>query len=410
MLVKERFYFLSQRLFLVIALIGFSALWYSSFLVSLSTALIGILALPYYRIIWEKHSKSIICLAVIISLSFFDLFRSGSLQNTSFSKLGLLAGLCVLLLSALYFFSQSNKYAVLFILISSVIVLIINGIAVTNYFMHKAFYDELLLQSKSIPVLRMHHIHFGIINASTVFLLFGILKNKLVVRTEKVVSWILLILILVCFHILSSRTGILAFYTGALISLFTYSVYKKKYKTLIVGLVLACASLLSSALISTSFRNKINNSIEDYESIRKGGKEINFKSMAMRLEANKICLAILAQHPLFGVGANEQDNAIQKMYKEKNTLLLPQNRVGPHNQFLEFGVKYGLMGVLILLALFISFIVPLNANAYFYYGFLGMLFISMFFESLFERQASIFFISLFLGVGYSLFYGQIAEK
>jgi O-antigen ligase len=410
MLDKDRFNLLSPNFFLSFALVGFAALWFSPFLVSVSTAAMALLAIPSYKSIWREYRNVVLSLLLILVLSALDMLRKGDDASIASAKFGLLIGLFFLLLSAVYFFQHNKKNAVVFILFSSLIVLIVNVLAVGNYFLYKTYYDELLLQSKSIPVLNMHHIHFGIINASVIFCLFGVLHKKLVDNWKMTVSWIALALIFICFHILSSRTGVLAFYSGAMLALLGYSLYTKAYKILFFGLVLGALSILVAASVSTSFNNKISNSVEDYQSIIKGGKEINFKSMAMRLEANKMCLQIIADHPFIGVGASNQDTEMQKMYSKHGTLLLEENRVGPHNQFLEFGVKYGVIGIVSIVVLLLIFVLPYKQNAYLFYGFICLLFISMLFESLLERQASIYFTSLFLGVGYSLFYGQIAKK
>ena len=61
-----------------------------------------------------------------------------------------------------------------------------------------------------------------------------------------------------------------------------------------------------------------------------------------------MCIKIIKNNP-FGVGAKAQKQVIQETYVKENTPLDIENRVGPHNQFLEFGVKYGWIGIFLLI-------------------------------------------------------------
>ena len=91
------------------------------------------------------------------------------------------------------------------------------------------------------------------------------------------------------------------------------------------------------------------------------------------------------------------------MYVKKNTPLDLENRIGPHNQFLDYGMKFGWIGIGILLIFFIS-LIPLIQNASFpMLGISVVFLVALFFESLFERQTSIFTFCMFIPLFYSLF-------
>lgn len=408
MLDREKLQRLNPKLFLLFAILGFSALWYSPFLVSICTGVLTLLSLPNLKLIWQQNKSLVSVMVCFFLFGILDVIRNNS-EGIAVAKLGLLVGFVFVLLSAFYYFRYKPKYAVWFVFSISAIVLIINIIAVGNYLLNKAMYDALLLQSKSIPILNMHHIHFGVINAITLFLLFGVLRFHTKSTKLKNTFYPILIIIFICFHILSSRTGIIAFYGGALVSLLIYAIYNKQFKVVLLGGLLISISFGTASIFSTSFKNKISNSIEDFKSIQTGGEEINFKSMAMRLEASKMCIELIKENPVIGVGAAKQDLALQQIYIKQNTALIPINRVGPHNQWLEFGVKYGVSAIILLLVFFILMVLPFDARGSLFYGFLTVICISMLFESLLERQASIYFISLFLGVAHSLFNRHIYE-
>jgi len=256
--------------------------------------------------------------------------------------------------------------------------------------------------SKSIPIIGgFHHIHFGIISAIVLLGLSGLIVLDLVSKKLKIFSAIMLIIILVCFHVLSSRTGIVSFYIAALVSFAVYSVRKGRYMLLILGPILMVLMLGITYAASTSFQNKVASTLEDIDSWGKG-TEINHKSMAMRIEAYKVAVHLIKNKP-FGTGAYGQKQAIMKVYEDNNSVLTIENRKEPHNQFLEFGVKYGWFGIFVMVLLFISLLSLTQNVCYPFIGLVAVLFVSMQFESLLERQVSVYFMSLFIPLYYYLF-------
>jgi O-antigen ligase len=334
-------------------------------------------------------------------LGIIDVSLNGFASLAS-SKLLLLVGFVFILASCLVLFENKKDNLIHFTIAISAVVALVNVIALSNYFLNMDFYDKLLLQSKSIPIPNMHHIHFGIINACVIAILVGlIITKKLKNNLQCKLTTTLAIIIIISFHILSSRTGLFSFYVGVLVSLIIHTFRKKSFKAMILGVLVILSSLSLSYYFSNSFRNKIENSIEDFNSWGKG-EEINFKSMAMRIEASKMCIHIILDNPL-GVGANAQEDVLQATYIDQKTPLDEENRVGPHNQFLEFGVKYGWVGMILLAIFFISLIPAIRQSSFPLVGVITIIFASLFFESLLERQTSIFLFSFFIPLGISLF-------
>ncbi len=392
----------TSQFFYYVLLLGFISLWLSPFLVSLTTglSLIYVIANYNYFLIHNNLKITYIAIAVFL-LSLGDILLNGYTTIT-FSKSLLLLGFVFILASSFMLFSHKKNSLINFTLIISSVVSLVNIFAITNYLLKKDFYDALLLQSKSIPIPNMHHIHFGIINACIIALLLGLLiiksfKDKIQFN----LAICLLLISVVSFHILSSRTGLLSFYVGILVSMIWYTIQKKSFKAMFLGILIIILSLSMSYYFSDSFRNKIQNSIEDYNSWGKGD-EINFKSMAMRMEASKMCIQIIGEYPL-GVGAEAQEQVLQATYVKENTPLDMENRVGPHNQFLDFGVKYGWIGMILLFLFFIYLIPIIRKSSFPMIAIVGIIFTSLFFESLLERQTSIFIFSLFIPLSISLF-------
>lgn len=392
----------TSQFFYYVLLLGFISLWLSPFLVSLTTglSLIYVIANYNYFLIHNNLKITYIAIAVFL-LSLGDILLNGYTTIT-FSKSLLLLGFVFILASSFMLFSHKKNSLINFTLIISSVVSLVNIFAITNYLLKKDFYDALLLQSKSIPIPNMHHIHFGIINACIIALLLGLLITKSFKdKIQFNLAICLLLISVVSFHILSSRTGLLSFYVGILVSMIWYTIQKKSFKAMFLGILIIILSLSMSYYFSDSFRNKIQNSIEDYNSWGKGD-EINFKSMAMRMEASKMCIQIIGEYPL-GVGAEAQEQVLQATYVKENTPLDMENRVGPHNQFLDFGVKYGWIGMILLFLFFIYLIPIIRKSSFPMIAIVGIIFTSLFFESLLERQTSIFIFSLFIPLSISLF-------
>jgi O-antigen ligase len=388
--------------FYAVTLLGFSALWYSPAIVSLASVT-GVLLSVYqwksFKISSFRHVG--ISLSGIVLLVLLDMIFSGFESQTS-AKFLLIVGFVGIFGASYYYYGKLDGTLILkYLLVIAGILALVNSISIFNYFLNKDHFDALLLQSKHIPV-GIHHIHFGVLNGMIIILLLG---SFFVANTFnkflKVITILFLLIIFISFHILSSRTGLLAFYGASLIMLVVYAMQKRQFKIVLLGLLTMGISLAASYSLSSSFQNKVANSLEDMSSWGKG-EEINFKSMGMRMEAARMCVDIISQNPL-GVGAAYQDSAMATTYDNLNSVLLDENRVGPHNQFLEFGVKYGWVGIILLVYFFFSLFLWAGDSSFSMWGIVVFILIAVLFESLLERQASLYFLALLVPFSYHFF-------
>ncbi|MFY0643309.1 MAG: O-antigen ligase family protein [Bacteroidia bacterium] len=369
-------------------LLGLLGIFFSPFVLSLGTAFMLISLLISYRDIKAVSWQVWIIYLFPVLLVLTDLFRYTD-PTTVNQKLLLAFGFtCMGIASIVQSKRITSIKPMLFVAVLAV-VLIIDIVSVWNYLANKEEIDQLLLQSKSIEIFGgLHHIHFGIINAICICILcFHILIEK---KWRTFLSITAAIVLVICFHILSSRTGLVAFYSSVLVVLGLYTVKEKAYKQGIIGLIVVVAVNIAAYNLSSSFRSKLANSVEDVESWD-SPEAVNYKSMGMRLEAYKICLEMIKDKPLFGFGASKAMPQMQVYYESTNSALYKENRIGPHNQFLEYGIKYGALGMLFLLIFFLYWLKaslkPLN---YFVLLLVLLLAVSMQFESLLERQVSIY--------------------
>lgn len=274
----------------------------------------------------------------------------------------------------------------LFVSVNSVVALI-SGV---NYILNYEEINELLLQSKHIPIIgNSHHIYFGVISALSIWLCYGHIK-----KSNYRLFWrINMAVLLVMMHILASRTGLLGFYLSVVVFLIFEALRSKRYRSLLIGLGVIIVLPVVGYTVSTSFHNKVENSLEDMNAVI-SGEDINFKSLAMRVEAWKTSYHLLQENLWFGVGLTQVEQALQEQYVKDRTVLYPENRIGPHNQFLEIGLAHGVAGVLILILVFISLFRQPGINAL-YVALVTVFLITFFLESFLERQQGIIAFCLF---------------
>ena len=132
--------------------------------------------------------------------------------------------------------------------------------------------------------------------------------------------------------------------------------------------------------------------IEDY----KLGDNVSGHSITQRLEFWKAALSIIKQHWLIGVGTGNVKSAFAKQYDAMHSTLSPQFRLRSHNQILEIGVGFGIIGIIWLL---FSLIYPAIQMRKFYsyaYVIFWLIFVfSMFNEDTLESQAGATFYAFF---------------
>lgn len=293
-----------------------------------------------------------------------------------------------------------------------------------NYIQHYTQINQCLLESKSVPVWPntdchfpegggITHIYFGILMSfSIITCAYFLLKEKsnVLFKNDRIVFAIMGTTNLLLIHLLSARTGLVALYGGlGVFALHTIWQYRKK-KWLWAVFILLPLLPITAYFVIPSFQNKMTNTWRDLE-IREQGGDINHRSFLMRLEAWKTGIDLIEKHPLTGVGVGDLSNEMAWQYDRNKSTLWPENRVMPHNQFIENAVQMGLgYVVLLLLTIFWPIINYKKTNALQWAIALMFLF-AMCFESLLERQigVTLFPLAYFLA-GYINYYPKEVIK
>lgn len=117
-------------------------------------------------------------------------------------------------------------------------------------------------------------------------------------------------------------------------------------------------------------------------------------SFTQRIEYWKTSVHIIKQHPLFGVGTGDVNNAFTQAYKEMNSKLDPRWQLMSHNQYLRVGVTLGIVGMLIFLfSLSFPWFYHHKSGDLLYSAFFFIAICSMFTEDTLETQAGVTFFA-----------------
>lgn len=182
--------------------------------------------------------------------------------------------------------------------------------------------------------------------------------------SRKVIKLFGLFLVLFFFLlVINTRIALLTFVLNAIV-LFIFSKIAIRKKIIIVIL-----SLITLGAITTVFIDKFPYTLDKYtvhlfNDMDKVGKldeidhpEINaFSSLVTRISIWKSAYEVGKENFVFGVGSADAHEALVNHYRETDQRFLTKYGLITHNQFLNFFVKYGIVG---LLCCFIYMFYPL---------------------------------------------------
>lgn len=122
----------------------------------------------------------------------------------------------------------------------------------------------------------------------------------------------------------------------------------------------------------------------------------NGHSLLQRLEAWDVGKQIYKDHIYLGVGTGDLDEAYTSKYKETDTKLTIENQIRAHNTYLTSLITFGVIGLISLIYMIISFIKIQVENTHLM-GFLFMfvMLVTFFFEDTLETQTGVTLFSFF---------------
>lgn len=221
------------------------------------------------------------------------------------------------------------------------------GWSLFQYFQHKENFDAGYGFSKVIPTpFKNDHIRFSLAVVMSICFCVDLFTKYTKTFIRALIIAVILIDV-IYIHILSAKTGIVAFYLVALIFIIQV-IFSTKFRKLGVASLFVLAILpFVMYFVFPSFKNKIGYIRYSISQINNSEKETNISDEG-RLISYQYALEIIRLHPVTGVGLGDVYNEMKQRYardfpgKDYVPLL-------PHNQFLMAGVAIGILGMLIYL-------------------------------------------------------------
>lgn len=377
-----------------VLLILIAAIPYSRALISISVALLFISALTEFIVNKPKSSLSnlyFVFLILLVGLCILDVYRANNMEEWV-SSIEIKLALVILPFAILVF---KNKLTSDFLKIISIVFCVSISFStlasMINYWLHFEEINQLVLQSKNVPIIGgMHHITYS------VYCAFAVILSAVLAYSGKRWLWLLSVINFIGLHILTARTGLVGFYFTCIILGLVYILnHKPNTKILISGIAAILFIPIAAYFGIGSFHNRVLNTIADIKVIQHQ-TDVNYQSMGMRVEASKTAYGIIKKNPIFGVGCSNIKEYMAAQYEINNTNLFLENRILPHNQFIMETTVHGIIGLLVLLAFFLlPLFNPLQKLPLLFISLWSLCFFACMFECLFDRQHGIILVSLF---------------
>ena len=281
------------------------------------------------------------------------------------------------------------------------------AVAIWNYLETKDplvfYYDQLT------AIIKFHPVYLSL------YLLFGmlILVDAWRKRMFKIPLYLGVVIILfdfVLLVLLSSKTVLISFLLVLLILVFRELKSKKQ-----VFIALAGVFLLGLGITQFSeTKNRINDSLfSSWELLDKETFLYNdpFTGITLRLITWKFVMKKFLQHEnvLIGVGTGDATDYIDRVYIDRNMDEAGYLGFNLHNQYLEYFLKFGLIGLIYFLTiLFLSFQKAIKDRNGLYFSFLIIFCMFSITESNLEVQRGIVFFVLINSLFY--FFPEVSES
>jgi O-antigen ligase len=184
------------------------------------------------------------------------------------------------------------------------------------------------------------HIEFSFLLSFTVYLI--LLEFERVKDNRKRILLGVFIALLV-YEILFIGTGRAGYFILAGLVLLFFA-QKMHWRGVLLAVIVILLMFFVAFNFSSTFKNRMQLAVSEMVSYQ----EDQITSMGLRISFAKNSLKLIEQHPIIGTGTGS--------FKYEYAKITPTPTVlthNPHNEYLHIGVQFGLVGLLMLLALFV---------------------------------------------------------
>jgi O-antigen ligase len=258
----------------------------------------------------------------------------------------------------------------------------------TKYF----FYYDL------VEILDIHPIYFAMYICFSCFILVYLYFQTSIFETvtSKLFLTAGLVYLIIFIFLTSARAEILTFsiilFSGVLVFFF-----RRKQLLLAFGIIFIFSILFAGLIFFNPtnvdrFKEAINYNSEYSIDKQWGGR-------ALRLLKWDCSMEVIKQNPFFGVGTGDAQDELQKCYEIRNygpLLYWPNTKYNAHNQYLQSGIDFGLIGfITIFLLVATPIYYSLKTKNYLFLSFITLFTFCCVTESMLEANKGIMFFTFF---------------
>lgn len=216
-----------------------------------------------------------------------------------------------------------------------------------------------------------------------------------------------LILIFCCaILLLSSKSGIISLAFILSFYLLRNAFIHKKYLHLIV---IISISIVATVGIYKQFPKIFERFTQMKSSLTQHETELN--TTTSRISIWKHSIDIVKSNLFFGVGTGDVKDALKSEYNKQTEGQLIEKQLNAHNQYLQTTIAFGLIGLIVLLAIFGTiFYLCIKVNIIDGALLITIIAFNFLFESMLETQAGVVFIAYFLMLYFSYSLNQLKTK
>ncbi len=330
-------------------------------------------------------------LAVVMALSWFWTEDQERWMNMVRVKLPLFFGLYSLMVLGPF----PKRWIKIAMMVLTLAAFVTGFATVIDYLLHREQIEMQIQVSKPMHlVFDINHIYFSITMAFTVFagIWVGRSKNCALHPVERPVMLGLALANMAIMHVLTARTGLLAFYIAALLLGLWYLLNQRKYLLAVLMVVGITALPVAGYFSVSSFRHRVDNTFMDLNKYF-NDDDPNYLSIGMRFESWKAALHLFEEHPAVGVGMGDLQYEMDRQYLKEDTNLTDENFLLPHNQVIQTMAGLGILGLLpLVIGWFYPLVVRPKEKHWLFYAFWVILGFGMMGESVLERQIGVMLV------------------
>lgn len=272
--------------------------------------------------------------------------------------------------------------------VSVIISFIISGITYSSSGNIRDFY-----MSEFSPIFHPSYVAMYI-NMAIAILLTVITSFKFS-KLQVVLLWILILFLSLSLVFPTSKMGFVVFAFLVVFFLFKWATQKDFFRLNSALLLLVGIATVVFITFDPVAKNRVDSTVNYVEGDKEPVEGQKMESNAARIYAWKATLSEIKKHP-FGVGTGDINIVLENHFRENGLKELADQKLNPHNQYLQSAMAIGIPAVLwFLFSLLYPFGKIIRTKDWLYAFFLCSIALNLLVESMFEKQSGIIFFSFF---------------